>query len=305
MVQKYMSRPLPPLNALRVFEATSRHLSAKLAAKELHVTPAAISHQLKELESFLGISLFNRLPRQLQLTEAGKNYATSLQQIFQQLILETRKLTQSQKNTLLISAEPAFALHWLTPRLAKFKNLHPDIDLRVTASYAITDFDRSDIDMAIRWGKGHVSGLAATLLFYNELYPVCSPLLLKKHSLRKPNDLKHFTLLHETSALQYPGYPNWRKWLKAAKADQVDPNSGLFIETGYLLIQAATSGQGIALERHAFIEPAIKAGYLVKPFDFTLMEEKTGGYFLVYPEEKAQEEKLLIFREWLLKEIEI
>lgn len=300
-----MKRQLPPLNALRAFEATSRHLSAKKAAEELFVTPAAISHQLKELESFLGVQLFKRLHRQLLLTEAGKNYSVSVQDIFNRIIGETKKITQSQTNALSISVEPAFAIHWLIPRLSSFKKHCPNIDLRISASYELVDFSKTDIDMAIRWGKGQSAGLVSTLLFHNELYPVCSPKLIKRqHPLRTPNDLKYYTLLHETTALKYPNYPNWGTWLKAAGADQVDPESGIFIETGYLLLQAAINGQGFALERRAFTESAIKEGYLIKPFAFGVTEKKPSGYFLVFSEERNQDAKLLAFREWILSELQ-
>lgn len=298
-----MKTRLPPLNALRAFEATSRLASAKHAAQELHVTPAAISHQIKLVENHLGIPLFKRLNRQLVLTDAGKKYATSLQDIFNRLNDETSKLKQTQNSHLTVTVEPAFAVHWLIPRLNKFKQHSPHIDLRISASYDVIDLNKNDIDIGIRWGKGKYSGLISTLLFRNEVYPVCNPMLLQKHPIKKPNDLKHHTLLHETSAFAYPHYPVWRTWLNAVGANRVNPDSGLYFETGYLLIQAAMSGQGIALERAAFVEPLIKAGQLVKLFDFSLTESAS-GYYLVFPENRDKDPKIIAFMDWLKSELQ-
>src|SRR5579872_4071386 len=183
-----MSYRLPPLNALRVFEATSRLLSAKKASEELHVTPAAISHQIKLLESQLGFPLFKRLNRQLLLTEEGQRYAQVLQEIFKKLSYETEKLTHHQKNLLTLTVEPAFAMYWLIPRLDKFKKQHPHIELRISANSQVIDFKKTNIDMGIRLGSGRYIGLYSTLLFRNQLYPVCSPKLIKKLPLKKPND---------------------------------------------------------------------------------------------------------------------
>src|SRR3990167_3280320 len=292
---------LPPLYALRAFEATSRHLSAKQAAVELFVTPAAISHQIKALESFLGVQLFTRLNRQLLLTNAGQKYAASIQGIFNHLITETKKLKANTQSFLTISVEPAFAMYWLIPRLHKFKQFAPTIELRILSSYDIIDFKSSSIDAGIRWGKGQYPGLSSLLLFRNEGYPVCSPTLLKI-PLHNPNKLKHYTLLHETAAIAEPDYPDWQSWLKAVDASEVDSTSGLFFETGYLLIQAALDGQGVALERAALVEPAIKTGRLIKAFNFSITES-LGGYYLVFPDKAYDNPKINIFHDWLKKEL--
>lgn len=297
-----MSRKLPPLNALRAFEATSRHLSAKAAADELCVTPAAISHQIKALESHLGLVLFKRLNRQLLLTDAGQRYAAVLQNVFKHLLDETQKITKSVQQHLTVSVEPSFAMYWLLPRLNKFRQAHPELELRITASYEVVDFKKDDADVAIRWGRGRYAGLTSILLFRNEVSPVCSPELLKKHPIRKPNDLQHHTLLHETAAIGHPDFPDWQKWLAAAKADKVNANSGLIFETGYLLIQAAIDGQGVALERNAFVEAAVKAGRLVRPFALSLMESNN-AYYLVFPEDRQQDNKIITFLKWLKAEI--
>lgn len=293
---------LPPLNALRVFEATSRLFSAKRAAEELHVTPAAVSHQIKLLESHLGFPLFKRLNRQLILTELGQRYAAILQNVFKQLVDETTKLTRNLRSLLTISVEPAFAIYWLIPRLDQFKKLHPQIELRISANYEVIDLKKSDIDIGIRWGSGQYAGLKTQLLFHNEIFPVCSPKLLKKHSIRKPNDLQHQVLLHETAAIALADYPDWRDWVKETKADKVNPEVGLYFETGYLVIQAAIDGQGIALERAALVESAIKSGKLVRPFKHSLHETKN-GYFLVYAENRQEDAKIQAFVKWMKAEM--
>jgi LysR family transcriptional regulator, glycine cleavage system transcriptional activator len=297
-----MNKRLPPLNAVRVFEATSRLSSAKLAAAELHVTPAAVSHQIKLLESHLGLPLFKRMNRQLILTEAGQRYAAILHKLFQQLTEETQKLTKNLRSLLTITVEPAFAIYWLLPRIDQFKKLYPQIELRIAAGYERVDLIKSDVDIGIRWGKGQYPGLSSILLFHNELYPVCSPALLKKKRLRHPNDLKKYILLHETTAIAQPDYPDWRDWLRLAGATEVNSETGLYFETGYLLIQAAIDGQGVALERHALVAPAIKAGKLVQIFDLPI-RETVNGYYLVFPTSRQNDTKIQAFLNWLKTEI--
>jgi LysR family glycine cleavage system transcriptional activator len=297
-----MGYKLPSLNALRAFEATSRHQSAKLAAEELHVTPAAISHQIKALESYLELKLFKRLNRQLVLTKVGREYSEVLKRIFEQLAIETKRITRSEKNTLTISVEPSFAMYWLIPRLHHFRKKIPNIELRVISSYDIFDFKNDDIDICIRWGNGRYPGLFSTLLFRNELFPVCSPKLIEKKPIKKPNDLRFHTLLHEATTIDTLDYPEWETWLAAAKADKVDPNSGLFFETGYLLIQAAIEGQGIAFERAAFVENALQSGLLVKPFSLSV-KESLGGYFCVCQKDRKEEVAIQTVIKWLKSEL--
>lgn len=297
-----MSYRLPPLNALRVFEATSRLMSAKHAAEELHVTPAAVSHQIKLLETHLGFLLFNRVNRQLLLTDVGQRYSRTLHDIFKKLADETEKLTQNVRSQLTLSVEPAFAIYWLIPRLDKFKKQYPNIELRISSSYEVVDFRKNNIDIGIRWGQGSYSKLISTLIFRNELYPVCSPSLLKKHPVRKVNDLKNHTLLHETLSITLSDYPDWRAWVKKFNANEVNPESGLFFETGYLVIQAAIEGQGVALERAAFVEPAIQSGKLVRLFNSSI-RETVNGYYLVFPENRIADQKIQSFKNWLIGEV--
>ncbi len=295
-----MKQRLPPLNTLRVFEATARLLSAKDAAEELHVTPAAVSHQIKQLEEHLEIKLFVRRNRRLILTEEGQRYSIFLQELFKTLVDETNKVTKKTKSYITVSVEPAFALHWLIPRIPDFRNNHPHIDLRISASYDLIDFKSSDMDVAIRWGKGQYPGLRSELLFQNEVFPICHPSVLKpEFPIQTPNDLKHYTLLHERMVHNYKmKYPTWKTWTKAANAMEVDANSGLFFENGILLIQALMYGQGIALERGAFFEKTIQSGQLIRIFDFGI-KECCGGYYVAYPEAHLKNKNVEVFLAWL------
>jgi LysR family glycine cleavage system transcriptional activator len=294
---------LPPLSALRAFEATARHMSAKRAAAELHVTPAAVSHQIKALETFHGVKLFKRLNRQLLLTDKGQKYAVFLTDIFKKLYEESIKITQQKIKNISITVEPAFAIYWLIPRIEKFKKKFKNIEFRISASFELIDLKKENMDVGIRWGNGKYPGLTSHLLFHNKIYPVCSPALIKKHAIRKPNDLKYHTLLHETAAIaQSDDYPDWRTWVKEVKANEVNPEIGLYFETGYLLIQAAIDGQGIALERDALVNPAIKSGKLIKLFKHVITET-LNGYYVVYPQERAIDPNILSFVNWLRDEV--
>ena len=297
-----MQRRLPPLSALRAFEATSRLLSAKKAAEELFVTPAAISHQIKALEEYLDLKLFKRQNRQLLLTEAGLRYAASLQKVFDHLFDETQEVMKfKEKNYLTISVEPAFALYWLIPRLNKFKEHHPDIELRVLATLELIDLKKSNVAIGIRWGQGTYPGLNSTLLFHNVITPVCSPSIIKKHPIKEPNDLKHHNLLRLRTFILSTDYPTWHTWLNAVGGNEVDPESGLAMESGYMLLQAAINGQGVALERKALVEPLIKSGQLIQPFDFSI-QETTTGYYIVFSESDSSDPKIQAVIKWLISE---
>ena len=293
---------LPPLSALRAFEATSRLLSAKKAAEELFVTPAAISHQIKALEDFLGLKLFKRMNRQLLLTDDGIYYATSLQKIFNDIANVTQEIIKNKHSHITISVETEFAMYWLIPRLNKFKETHPAIELRVLASYELTDFKKSDVDMAIRHGFGNYANLHTELLFRNEFYAVCHPSLLKKHPVIVPNDLKNHTLL-QRKLLVKSGFPTWNSWLTTLGANEVDSNCGLFLENGFVLMQAALNGQGVAIERKEFLESAIKEGKLKRLFpDFSITPEDI-AYYLVTPTDRVQDPKIQAFTSWIKEEI--
>ncbi len=291
-----MARRLPPLNAVRAFEAAARHLSFTKAAKELHVTQAAISHQVKALEAYLGLQLFRRLNRALVLTEEGQTYLPPVKRIFDHLYDATRRLTENEaRGKLTVSVIPSLAARWLVPRLGRFREAQPDIDVRVAPSGHLVDFAREDVDLGIRYGRGRYPGLRVERLMTEDILPVCSPALLEgSRPLKRPSDLRHHTLLHDE------GHAEWRTWLLAAGVDDVDATRGTVFTDSGMLIQAAAAGQGVALARGALAADDLASGRLVRPFDFNLPAEF--AYYIVCPEATADQPKVVAFREWLLQE---
>lgn len=292
---------LPPLNALRTFEVAARHLSFTKAAEELNVTQAAVSHQIRQLEEHLGMPLFRRFNRRLTLTDEGQQYLPSVRTAFDELSSATRRLMQGDRYGILtVSVLPSFAARWLVPRLGQFRHAHPEIDLRLAATAESVDFNRADVDMGVRYGRGRYPGLHATRLMEEEYFPVCNPSLLEgPNPLRHPSDLREHTLLHDE---HNPGEPNpmWRDWLRAAGAGDVNPNRGPIFGDASMMLQAALAGQGVAMGRTALVIDDLAAGRLVRPFELAL----PGGfaYWVVSPEATAERPKIRAFREWLLAE---
>ena len=291
-----MVRRLPSLNALRAFEAAARHLSFTRAAQELHVTQAAISHQVKALEEHLGRKLFRRLNRALLLTDDGQAYLPSVSRAFTLLNDATSDLlTKQAPGPLTVSALPSFAARWLVPRLGRFRQIRPDIDLRIDPSAALSDFAGGDVDVGIRYGRGKYPGMRADWLMTEDIFPVCSPALLEgPHPLQDPGDLEHQVLLHDD------GHGDWRTWLLAAGADRVDATRGPIFTDSSMLIQAAMAAQGVALARGVLAADELAAGRLVRPFTLSLPTEY--AYYLVCPINAAEQPKIAAFRDWLLGE---
>ncbi|MEM8915544.1 MAG: transcriptional regulator GcvA, partial [Pseudomonadota bacterium] len=287
---------LPNLNALRAFEAAGRNLSFTKAAEELNVTQAAVSHQIKTLEEQLGFRLFRRIHRGLRLTEAGQAYLPDVRQAFERLETATERLAVTDaRGVLTVSVLPSFAAKWLVPRLMHFQAQYPEIDVRVSANDRSVDFDQEDIDLGIRFGRGDYTGLHAVPLMQEWVFPVCSPALAERgQGLRSPEDLRHFTLLHDDMHL------NWSEWLKAAGVANIDATRGPFFNDSSMLISAAVEGLGVALGRKALALGDIAAGRLVRPFELSL--PTAFGYYIVYPERRAHRTKIIIFRDWLLEE---
>jgi len=290
---------LPPLNALRAFEAAARHLSFSKAADELAVTPAAVSHQIKGLEEWLGIPLFRRLNRAVMLSDEGQSYLVGIREGLEAINSATEKLLQQgASGSLTVSTLPSFAVRWLLPRLSRFREKHPDIDVRLSANEHITDFRKEDVDMVIRYGSGPYPGLHSEL-FMNEdsLFPVCSPALLKgAHPLRHPEDLVHHTLLHDDLRI------DWETWLSAAGLKGIDPRKGPSFNDSSMVLMAAMAGQGVALGRSTLAAEDLAEGRLVKPFD---MELKAGSaYHIVCPMEQVDRPHIIAFRDWLFEEAE-
>ncbi|ABM00634.1 transcriptional regulator GcvA [Shewanella amazonensis] len=289
-----MSRRLPPLNAVKAFEAAARHLSFTRAAEELFVTQAAVSHQIKALEDFLGLKLFRRKNRSLLLTEEGQSYFLDIKDIFTQLSDATdRLLARSAIGSLTVSMSPSFAIQWLVPRLAKFSEKNPDIDVRIKAVDSEEGSLTDDVDVAIYYGQGSWPGLRADKLRNEVLIPVCSPMLLNGHKpLETPADLKHHTLLHDMSR------HDWQAWFRQCGVTDVNVNQGPIFSHSSLVLQAAAHGQGVALGYSVLARPDIKAGRLVVPFQEVLVSKD--AYYLVCQQNHAELGKIVAFREWML-----
>ena len=300
-----MARRLPPLNSLRAFEAAARHLSFTKAADELHVTPAAISHQIKALEDFCGAPLFRRLTRALVLTETGQAALPALREGFDKLAEGAAKLVPDPGWGLLtVSVAPTFCAKWLVPRLDRFRAVHPGFDVRIDASDELADFASGSVDVAIRYGSGRYAGLSSECLMDELVVPVASPALLDgPKPLTSPADLVHHTLLHVSWKMADDEAPSWRMWLKAAGVEGVDVERGPRFNVDGLAIQAAIAGHGIALVNQALVQADLAAGRLVRLFPPTAEERPSGFcYYLVYPEAHAGNPKVQAFRDWVMSE---
>ncbi|MFN4015890.1 MAG: transcriptional regulator GcvA [Reyranella sp.] len=290
-----MKRTLPPLNGLRAFEAAARHMSFTDAAEELNVTQAAISHQVRGLELRLGLKLFVRRNRSLLLSEAGQAYLPSVRAAFDQLNEATEKLLQKDKGGhLTVTTTASFAMKWLVPRLGGFQRANTEIDVRISTGTGLVDFSREDVDIGIRYGRGQWPNLMAERLVAEDVMPVCAPALLKgPNGLKKPTDLKRFTLLH------IGNFPDdWQVWLTAAGVKGVDASRGVSFDFALAAYQAAMDGLGVALGRNPLVEPDLKAGRLVVPFEFKRSSDF--AYYLVYPPEAIRRRKIMAFRDWIV-----
>lgn len=299
--------PLPPLNALRAFEAAARHLSFKKAADELNVTPAAVSHQIKTLEEFVGQPLFRRLTRALLLTDAGQRALPFLRDGFENLAEAAEHMrAPDDSGELTVSAAPNFAAKWLVPRLAKFHARHPDIDVRIDATNRVVDLARDPIDLGIRYGAGGYSGLRERALLEDvAVIPVCSPALLTGDPpLKDPADLRHHQLLHVNWGHRPNSWPDWSMWLDAAGVptgpDGVDITRGPIFAQEQIAIEAAKAGQGVTLASSVFVQEELAAGQLAQPFAVEL--PIAFCYFLVAPERTADRPKVKAFWDWAVEE---
>jgi LysR family glycine cleavage system transcriptional activator len=297
-----MARRLPPLNALRTFEAAARHLSFTKAADELCVTQAAVSHQIKSLEDTLGVQLFRRYNRRLELTRAGLDYLPPLRDAFDMMAVATRRLRpDSESGQLKVSTLQSFATKWLIPRLARFHERHPDIDPMISTSQRLVDLEAEEVDVAIRVGLGIYPGLHAVPLMDDLAFPVCAPRLLDgPKPLRQPADLVHHVLLHDFSVSRDGDAPNWRNWLKRAQVTGVDAERGPSYNDTAMALQAATAGQGIALARRSLVVDDLRAGLLVCPFG-PEMPTRFSWYFVCTPP-SAERAKVRAFLRWLQSE---
>lgn len=289
-----MYRRLPPMQALRAFEAAAQLLSFKDAARQLHRTPSAISHQIRGLERELGTALFHRDPQGLRLTEAGRDYLAVVHETLDGLAEATARLQRAHgEGPLSISLFPSFAVRWLIPRLNEFRDECPGIEIELVSSVRQVDFDSGAIDAAIRFGDGDWAGLRCDPLMFEDRFPVCSPALADgPPALREPADLAGCVLLHNSA---HPG--EWAQWLSEAGVEAIDAGRGPVFDASNEVLAAAANGMGVALGRTPLVEADLEAGRLVAPFD--LRVRTRGRYWLVAPEAVADGAALAAFRAWL------
>ncbi len=300
-----MPRRLPPLNSLRSFEAAARHLSFKKAAEELHVTPAAVSQQVKALEDYYGVKLFYRLTRALRLTEAAAAAHPALREGFSKLGEAADTLdSHLDSGVLTVSVPPSFGAKWLVPRLDSFGAAHPDYELRIDATDTLVDFGAGGVDVGLRYGRGDYDGMHVERLMSEVAFPVCSPALADGDPpLRCPEDLAHHTLLHVQWKMEPESAPNWRMWLRAAGVEGVDPDRGPRFSVENLALQAAIEGHGVALVSSALVAGDLKAGRLVRPFAPATTEATDFSYYLVYPPAGETDPKVQAFGQWIRQEV--
>jgi len=293
-----LARRLPPLNALRAFEAGARHLSFTKAAEELFVTQAAVSHQVKLLEQNLGVALFRRMTRKLALTAEGRQLIGPVGEALDIPAESAESLRAGAGGgTLTLSLTPTFGVQWLSPRIGRVWTAHPEIDLRLQHSIHLGDFARDEVDAAVRGGNGDWPGVEAVYLMRAGIVPVCSPALCEgPPALTVPDDLRHHTLLHERD------YTEWAQWLAVAGARQVEARRGPIIDNSTVVLQAAIDGQGVALTSEAIVRAELDAGRLVKPFDIDL--DADNAYYLVAPPKAFERPNVQAFRDFLLAELE-
>jgi LysR family transcriptional regulator, glycine cleavage system transcriptional activator len=289
-----MAPKLPPLPALRAFAVAARHLSFKAAAAELHVTPGAISQQIKSLEQALGIRLFVRLNRQLALSAAGASYLPSIRAAFDEIAGATSRLTASER-LINVSVPPSFAAHWLLPRLDRFRTLHPELELALDATMGLANFRDDQADVAVRYGRGRYAGLRSDRLFAVRLVPVCSPALVRGSGARgRAAALRDQPLLHDKARR------NWRPWLDAQGLAAVDASRGPSFSDQTFMLQAAVLGQGIALAPDALVADEIARGRLVTLSDAAWPTQS--AYYCVTPAARYDDRKVALFRTWLFAE---
>jgi LysR family glycine cleavage system transcriptional activator len=298
-----MPRRIYPLNALRAFEASARHQSFVKAAEELSVTPAAVSHQVKKLEEYLGLPLFHRQPRGLLLTKTGQILLPELGEVFLRLDKAMERVIDSDsRGTLTLSVAPTFAVMWLITRLQKFYELHPDIDVRISTSLGLVDFQRDDFDAAIRLGSGQWFGLETIKLFDESVTPMCSPRFLEgPDALKSPDDLRKHVLIHNHSMDYDPDAPTWLTWLEAAGASGVDASRGAHFSLPDHGLQASIDGAGVVLGWRSLAAKDVAAGRVVEPFDLTL--PLGSSFYLVYPEASSRRPNIAALRDWLMQEV--
>jgi DNA-binding transcriptional LysR family regulator len=287
-------QPLPPLNALRAFESAARHLSFTRAADELNVTQAAISHQVKALEERLGVKLFRRLPRRLLLTDEGQALLPDLHDAFNRLALAVERISaRSAAGTLTVSSMTTILMTWLVPRLHRFQEAHPEIDVRLMTTQRLVDFAREDVDVAIRFGTGRWPGVKVERMFGEVLTPLCGKRFIDE--LKSPADLRDLPLIRSTEE------DEWPIWFAAAGVAAIEVTRGPIFDSTKIAVQAAIDGLGIAMGPPTLFADDIAAGRLFQPF--RLAVETGKSYWFAVPENSADRPKVKAFRDWIFSEV--
>ena len=301
-----MTKQIAGTRSLKVLDAACRHLNFTLAAAELRLTPAAVSHQIKEFETQLGIELFVRANRSLKLTAAGKIMHDAVTGALGILADGASRARKTQGHAQLrVTASSSIAAKWLIPRLDRFSTLEPKADVLVDISCQLRDLERDEVDVAIRFGRGDYPRVRSDRLFEHSIFPVCSPNLLRSTPpLRSPADILNHTLIHVTWSGQGVTWPDWTTWMQAAGVERFELKPGLHFEDSAFAIQAAIDGAGIALGDMSLVTDDLAAGRLVQPFDLAINGPPMFAYFLVTPLEPATNSLVSSFREWVLREAE-
>lgn len=296
---EFIIRRLPPLTSIRSFEAAARNGSFVGAAEELFVTASAVSHQVKSLEDFLGIKLFHRNRRKVELTPLGEQYLIAVKHALDEIEVATQRLTANpETDAVTISVAPNFLTRWLMPRMSRFQERYPDVELQISASIGLIDFNKSNTDMAIYYGHGDWHDIEVHFLRNVLLLPVCSPrLLTSAKPLATPDDLRRHTLIHVSSRPH-----EWPEWLQLAGVEYTGFSKGLKLSSSQLATAAAQEGLGIALADSTLTSREIKEGRLVTPFDITLDTHKS--FYLVYQKNRLLTYGMQVFKEWVIKEMQ-
>ncbi len=295
-------RRLPPLNALRVFEAAARHMSFSRAADELNVTPGAVSQQIQNLEDYIGSALFRRTPKGLLLTDAAQISLPALRDAFDKLTEAASQLTAAvDGRRLAVSAAPSFAAKWLVPRLGRFEAAHPEVDVWLSAGLELVDFASGETDVAIRYGSGHYPGLDVIRLMNETVVPLASPALLAERPLERVEDLASHTLLHDGSPDADESCPDWTMWLAARGVKGIDSARGPRFNQSSLVVEAAVGGRGVALAKGALAQADLDAGRLVAPLSAS-STTLDFAYYLVHPKAKGRLKQVRAFSAWLAAE---
>jgi LysR family transcriptional regulator, glycine cleavage system transcriptional activator len=299
-----MQRPLPSLNALRAFEATARHLSFSRAAEELHVTPAALSHQIRGLEALLKLKLFERKARAIELTDAARLIYPGIRAGFESLREAVQRLDRTKTDRILVvSAPPGLTGKWLVPRLYRFLAANTNIDARISATSRFADFITDGVDVAIRMSSGVHPDLYVEKLMDESLLPLCSPRLVEgPNALKTPFDLARFTLIQVD--LPAPGAPTWTDWLAAAGVPTIDASRELYLSGADHALDAAIEGVGVVLAYKMIASREMCSGRLVSPFgpELPIIGQ---SYYFVCPKGHEKRPNIRSFRDWLHSEIKL